>query len=476
LYNQSYLLYSINTIDYHIKKDRMSTVACSRNAVAASSSLKNEKNMSMKELSMHRRVLSPQRKENKKLTNVNASIPSRERITIGISSRSLVDAPMLREPSSPATSFGGGSSTRNLRKALPPSKSFSIARDTNNDDIGKSCHSRPMPKERRGLSTRCLRDDLSSSKSLHIVGSNNTRTRNSNNDNISRSFHNRAMPKEGRGLRESAQRCKSWGGRRSGDTLYGIPYMDQPQRQPSEKNQEEECSIQGEDIFNNSPHANNSKRDKPTSRSIKRLTRRPISNGKSGNLFLTAVSKKEAISKISKSGADISSNQVYRNRCSKEENWDDNVIPRTNFPERQAPKESISGQRNSYPTADHHHRHRRESHDNNMSRDSTSANNGTTTTSRRTNAPRTTTSSSSMWEPRELVEIMPGVRVPLHGSLETQYALKRNLVQEATCFECNKTILCVREANLIVCPLCQSIFPTGKETGPLGDTLGLGVL
>jgi len=87
-----------------------------------------------------------------------------------------------------------------------------------------------------------------------------------------------------------------------------------------------------------------------------------------------------------------------------------------------------------------------------------------------------------LWEPRQVVEILPGVKIPLHGSIETEHAILKGFIQECTCFECDKTLLCVEEATMVVCPLCRSIFPAtfdvtvAAAANGKDNSLGLGVL
>jgi len=90
-------------------------------------------------------------------------------------------------------------------------------------------------------------------------------------------------------------------------------------------------------------------------------------------------------------------------------------------------------------------------------------------------APRRTT-----WE-RTMVEIMPGQKVSMHGSAETECAIEEGRTQSLSCIECNIKLVCVEQATLIICPSCRSIAPTGMKDklgcndGYIEDSLGLGV-
>lgn len=80
------------------------------------------------------------------------------------------------------------------------------------------------------------------------------------------------------------------------------------------------------------------------------------------------------------------------------------------------------------------------------------------------------------WE-RKMVEIMPGVKVPMHGSAETEHALAQKRIQRVSCSQCNKRVLCVMEATLVICPECRGISPTNLIDSPIyeGGSLGLGL-
>merc|ERR1712238_473400 len=38
-----------------------------------------------------------------------------------------------------------------------------------------------------------------------------------------------------------------------------------------------------------------------------------------------------------------------------------------------------------------------------------------------------------LWEPRQVEEILPGVKIPLHGCIETEHAILKGFIQECTC-------------------------------------------
>ena len=58
-----------------------------------------------------------------------------------------------------------------------------------------------------------------------------------------------------------------------------------------------------------------------------------------------------------------------------------------------------------------------------------------------------------------MVEIAPGVRVRLRGAKETRAAIARDFYIPAVCFACSLDILCIMDANYVVCPACRVISP-----------------
>ena len=86
---------------------------------------------------------------------------------------------------------------------------------------------------------------------------------------------------------------------------------------------------------------------------------------------------------------------------------------------------------------------------------------------RRDNRPR------SLSETRTMVEIVPGEFVPLRGSGETWQAIQTGNVTRTTCSCCSLDLMCISDADLVMCPGCRVISPVERGTG--GGGLGLGM-
>ncbi|KAI2514324.1 hypothetical protein MHU86_217 [Fragilaria crotonensis] len=60
---------------------------------------------------------------------------------------------------------------------------------------------------------------------------------------------------------------------------------------------------------------------------------------------------------------------------------------------------------------------------------------------------------------RSLIELCPGVDLPLRGSLETQHAISRNFTVRVECINCTLQVNCIRDAQYILCPMCYCVSP-----------------
>lgn len=74
---------------------------------------------------------------------------------------------------------------------------------------------------------------------------------------------------------------------------------------------------------------------------------------------------------------------------------------------------------------------------------------------------------------RQMVEVTPGNFVPLRGSAETLEAVHLGRIQHTTCFVCKLSLVCVEDAEMVICPTCKTISPL--EGGASGRGLGLGL-
>lgn len=72
---------------------------------------------------------------------------------------------------------------------------------------------------------------------------------------------------------------------------------------------------------------------------------------------------------------------------------------------------------------------------------------------------------------KRLVEISPGVRVPLRGAMETKECVQRDFFGQTLCYACNlKPLFCIQDAAYVLCPSCRVISPFEDN----GIGLGLG--
>jgi len=57
------------------------------------------------------------------------------------------------------------------------------------------------------------------------------------------------------------------------------------------------------------------------------------------------------------------------------------------------------------------------------------------------------------------VEICPGVYEPLRGSEETWHAIQRGYANAVNCFNCSLSLLCIADAEYVLCPDCRVVGP-----------------
>lgn len=75
-------------------------------------------------------------------------------------------------------------------------------------------------------------------------------------------------------------------------------------------------------------------------------------------------------------------------------------------------------------------------------------------------------------EERKMVEVTPGNFVPLRGSAETWEAIRNMRIQKCVCYICTSRLVCVEDADMVMCPGCRAISPI---EGGRGGGLGLGM-
>jgi hypothetical protein len=74
---------------------------------------------------------------------------------------------------------------------------------------------------------------------------------------------------------------------------------------------------------------------------------------------------------------------------------------------------------------------------------------------------------------RTIVEVLPGEFVPLRGSVETWEAVQAGEVTETICICCQLVLVCIEDADLVMCPGCRVI--SAVDGGGGGGGLGLGM-
>lgn len=78
---------------------------------------------------------------------------------------------------------------------------------------------------------------------------------------------------------------------------------------------------------------------------------------------------------------------------------------------------------------------------------------------------------------RPLIEVFPGIEMPLRGSAETQNAINRGSISKASCLDCTLEISCIEDAEYMLCPLCHCVTPlalTGSDVFDQSFGVGLG--
>lgn len=76
-----------------------------------------------------------------------------------------------------------------------------------------------------------------------------------------------------------------------------------------------------------------------------------------------------------------------------------------------------------------------------------------------------------------LIEVFPGVEMPLRGSQETQYAIQKDYIMHVHCMDCTLELSCVRNSQYVLCPLCHCVSPlelSGLRLEPSHFGVGLG--
>mmetsp|Transcript_9932 Transcript_9932/g.15346 ORF Transcript_9932/g.15346 Transcript_9932/m.15346 type:complete len:283 (+) Transcript_9932:127-975(+) len=74
------------------------------------------------------------------------------------------------------------------------------------------------------------------------------------------------------------------------------------------------------------------------------------------------------------------------------------------------------------------------------------------------------------------IEVEPGVFLSLRGSHETWEAVQRGRMQKVECWACSTDLLCLMDADYVLCPECRGLTPILTDVErPLEGGVGLGL-
>merc|ERR1712176_648859 len=77
---------------------------------------------------------------------------------------------------------------------------------------------------------------------------------------------------------------------------------------------------------------------------------------------------------------------------------------------------------------------------------------------------------------RHMIEIVPGVEKLLRGAEETSNAIDSDFIATYKCFSCESTVVCIRDAEYVICPECRVVGPNEQGHRIERFGVGLGVL
>ena len=61
-----------------------------------------------------------------------------------------------------------------------------------------------------------------------------------------------------------------------------------------------------------------------------------------------------------------------------------------------------------------------------------------------------------------MIDVAPGVKMPLRGSVETWSAVEEGNVTVTLCVCCNMDLNCIFDAQLVICPDCLCVSPVDQ--------------
>jgi predicted nucleic acid-binding Zn ribbon protein len=74
-----------------------------------------------------------------------------------------------------------------------------------------------------------------------------------------------------------------------------------------------------------------------------------------------------------------------------------------------------------------------------------------------------------------MIQVAPGVRIPLRGSEETWEAIKEDFYVPSECAGCSGTVFVIQDAAYALCPECYTISPMeGVFIDPTVAGVGMG--
>jgi hypothetical protein len=86
---------------------------------------------------------------------------------------------------------------------------------------------------------------------------------------------------------------------------------------------------------------------------------------------------------------------------------------------------------------------------------------------------------SSSWEAPDdevlMIQVYPGLSLPLRGSNETQPAISTGFICALLCLECTLQIFCIKDAEYVICPLCHFVTPLEFMGLRLPNSHGVGL-
>lgn len=81
------------------------------------------------------------------------------------------------------------------------------------------------------------------------------------------------------------------------------------------------------------------------------------------------------------------------------------------------------------------------------------------------NSNNASNTNNNVTQSNELVQIYPGVHVPLRTAQETESAIHRDFYTSAQCLGCDHGMFCIRNASYVICPSCKFVTSLENDSG-----------